>query len=219
MRKYLLIIILIVLAILCFSLMISGFKIGIFKINSYSDIQELNAQRNILLSELDQKNSVEFKQKQSEISEAVNNYKDKKAQYDTLVAEGKITESAIYSSMDIYNIDFLWTTIGNYATEKGVTLQFDVTKSSTVTSISSDYVMCDLNFIITGEYIAITDFIYSLEDDDQLNFEISDFLIEKGGENLQATFIVKGVLINSQNLSSVPTSASTVYNEALNSEY
>ena len=64
--------------------------------------------------------------------------------------------------------------------------------------------MCDLKFTVTGEYIAITDFIYSLEDDDTLGFEISEFLLEKGGENLQATFIVKEVPINNKNLSSVP---------------
>lgn len=72
--------------------------------------------------------------------------------------------------------------------------------------------MCDLNFTITGEYIAITDFIYSIEGDDKLNFEISNFLLEKGGENLQATFVVKEVPINSKNLSSVPTT-SAVYTD------
>ena len=47
---------------------------------------------------------------------------------------------------------------------------------------------------------------------DKLNFEIRDFVIEKGGENLQATFVVKGVPINSKSLSSVPVS-SAVYSE------
>ena len=115
--------------------------------------------------------------------------------------------------MELYDVDFLWTTIGNYATQKGVTLQFDVSKSATKTSILPEYVICDLNFTITGDYIAITDFIYSMENDDKLNFEIRDFLMEKGGENLQATFIVKDVPINSKNLSTVPTTSGSVYTD------
>ena len=130
-----------------------------------------------------------------------------------MVSDGQIKESNMYNSMDLYDVDFLWTTIGIYATEKGVTLQFDVSKSSTATAISSEYVMCDLNFTVTGEYIAITDFIYNIENDDKLNFEISDFAMEKGGENLQATFVVKEVPINSKTLSSVPTTAVSGFTE------
>ena len=73
--------------------------------------------------------------------------------------------------------------------------------------------MCDLNFTVTGEYIDITNFIYSIENDDKLKFEISNFTMEKGGENLQATFVVKKVPVNSKTLSSVPTTAISGYTE------
>lgn len=204
MRKYLLIIITIILAILFICLVSFGF----LRIKSYSQIASLSEQKNNILRELDDLNSVDFKNKVSELKAATNNYRAIKSQYNSLVESGELSEVAIYNSMDVYNMDFLWTTIGNYATEKGVTLQFDVTRSSTENSISPECVMCDLNFIITGSYISITDFIYSIEDDDKLNFEIEDFLLEKGGEDLQATFVVRGVPINSQNLSSVPVSSS-----------
>ena len=42
-------------------------------------------------------------------------------------------------------------------------------------------------------------------------------MLEKGGENLQATFVVKEVPINSKDLLSVPTSAQSTYDEMLNS--
>jgi len=64
-----------------------------------------------------------------------------------------------------------------------------------------------LNFTVTGDYIPITNFIYNLEDDETLNFEISDFMLEKGGENLQSIFVVKNVPINSKNLSAIPVSS------------
>lgn len=218
MRKYVLMIALVILAIIFFIIMFLGVKIGGFKINSYNDVVAISSDKNELLSQLEYKNTKEFTQKKSNLVEATKQYKIQKAKYDDLVQKGQITSANLYNSMELYDVDFLWTTIGNYATQKGVTLQLDVIKSETAAAVSSEYVMCDLNFTITGEYIAITDFIYSIEDDDKLNFEISEFLLEKGGENLQATFVVKEVPINSKNLSSVPTASSAVYDENTNNQ-
>ena len=213
MRKYILSLILIITGILCFLLIISGFKVGNLKlIKSYNDVATMSSEKKDAIAELKQKNGAEFVAKSTALSSAAQEYKNKKNQYEKMVSEGQIKEATI-SSLDLYNVGFLWTTIGIYATEKGVTLQFDVSKSATATAISSEYVMCDLNFTVTGEYIAITDFIYSIENDDKLNFEISDFMLEKGGENLQATFVVKEIPVNSKTLSSVPTTAVSGYTD------
>lgn len=213
MRKCLLILILIITGVLCFSLIIGGFKIGNLNlIKSYNDVATISLEKKDAISELKQKNGAEFIAKNTALNSAVQEYKNKKAQYEKLVSEGQIKETTT-NSLDLYDVGFLWTTIGIYATEKGVTLQFDVSKSATATSISSEYVICDLNFTVTGEYIAITDFIYSIENDDKLNFEISDFKLEKGGENLQATFVVKEIPVNSKTLSSVPTTAVSGYTD------
>lgn len=60
--------------------------------------------------------------------------------------------------------------------------------------------MCDLNFKISGEYIAITDFIYSIENDDSLNFEIKDFSLQEEDGILRASFSAKNIPLNSQSL-------------------
>ena len=216
MRKYLLILILIIAGVLCFSIIISGFEIGNLKlIKSYDDVQKMSLEKKDLITELKQKNDAEFGAKIAALSAAVQEYKNKKAQYEKLVSEGKIKEEEV-TSLDLYDVGFLWTTIGIHATEEGVTLQFDVSKTAAATTaISSEYVMCDLNFTVTGEYINITNFIYSLENDDKLNFEIRDFVLEKGGENLQATFVVKDIPVNSKTLSSVPQTAVSGYTEVI----
>lgn len=215
MRKYILSLILIISGILCFLLIISGFKIGNLKlIKSYNDVTTMSLAKKDAITELKQKNGAEFVAKSTALSSAAQEYKNKKSQYEKMVSEGQIKEKTV-SSLDLYDVGFLWTTIGIYATEKGVTLQFDVSKSATATAISSEYVMCDLNFTVTGEYISITDFIYSIENDDKLNFEISDFMLEKGGENLQATFVVKEIPVNSKTLSSVPTTAVSGYTDVI----
>lgn len=214
MRKCLLTLILIITGVLSVSLMIGGLKVGDMKIiKSYSDVATISQEKKEIVSNLAQKNSTDFIAKKAALNTAVKEYKNKKAQYDKLVAEGQIKETAAYNSMDLYDIDFLWTTVGIYASEKNVTLQFDVSKSASAAAISPEYVMCDLNFTVTGEYIDITDFIYSIENDDKLNFEISNFTMEKGGENLQATFVVKKVPVNSKTLSTVPTTAVSGYTD------
>ncbi len=208
MRKYLLILILIITCILCFLIMSFGFTI----IPSYKEVNMTLAEKKQVLADLNKKNSSEFVAKQTSLNSAAQEYKNKKLQYDELVQAGKITEETV-SSMELYDLDFLWATIGNYATQKEVILQLDVSKSATKTSISSEYVFCDLNFTITGDYISITDFIYSIENDDKLNFEIRKFVMQKGGEDLQATFVVKDVPVNSKKLSTVPTTSGSVYTD------
>lgn len=212
MRKYLLILILIITALVCLLLM--SFGLGV--IPSFAEVEQVRFEKQQVLGELNYKNSTEFTAKKAALNSAAEEYKNKKNQYDSLVKDGKITDSDLYDSMELYDIDFLWTIIGNYATQKDVTLQFDVSKSATSAAISSQYVMCDLSFTVTGEYIALTDFVYSMENDEKLNFEISNFVLEKGGENLQATFVVKEVPINSSNLSTVPTTSAGSYSEILN---
>ena len=214
MRKFLLILILIISGIFCVYLIINGLKIGNMNlIKSYDEVATISAEKKQIISDLKQRNGAEFVSKNTALISAVQAYNNKKSQYEKLVADGEIKEENEYVAMDIYDIDFLWTNIGLYATQNNVTLQFDVSKSATATTISTEYVMCDLNFTVTGDYIPITDFIYNIEKDDKLNFQISNFVMEKGGENLQATFVVKEVPINSETLISVPSTAVSGYTE------
>ncbi len=218
MRKFVLTILLIITGVLCIWIMFFGITIGSFKINSYSDIESANAIKKSLFAELNEKNNVEYEAKKSALNTAIKEYKEKKEEYNDLVKKGEIEDGVANGSINLYDVDFLMITIGNWATNKGVTLQLDITKSNTSTSVSSEYVMCNLNFTITGDYISITNFVYSIEDDDQLGFEIRDFAMEKGGENLQATFIVRDVPINSENLSTIPNSPEPTYDNTIDTD-
>jgi hypothetical protein len=212
MRKIILAIILIISCVICFGVICYGFEIGPVKVNGYSTVASLSAKKTELLAKLNEKNVTEFNAKKDNLQKVVDDYNTKKAEYDRLVQEGKIDNNSIHNTLDLYEIDYLWTKIGNYATKEDVELQIDLTKSATSTSISTEYIMCDLTFNVTGEYIAITDFLFDLEGDDSLRFEINDFVMQKGGQNLQATFVVKNVPIDSKTLSSVPTSSNVLSN-------
>lgn len=214
MRKIILAIILIISCVICFGVICYGFEIGPVKVNGYSTVASLSAKKTELLAKLNEKNVTEFNAKKDNLQKVVDDYNTKKTEYDRLVQEGKIDNNSIHNTLDLYEIDYLWTKIGNYATKEDVELQIDLTKSATSTSISTEYIMCDLTFNVTGEYIAITDFLFDLEGDDSLRFEINDFVMQKGGKNLQATFIVKNVPIDSQTLSSVPSASNVGYSSS-----
>lgn len=207
MRKFILVLLLIILSIISFCIISIGINIGPLKIYSYSEIEKANFERKNLLAELNNKNENEFETTQELLSSAVEEYQEKKEQYNSLIESGELTaESNIYNS-SLYDIDSLLTTVGKYAKQNGVTLQFDIFKSTSSTSVSTGYIICDLNFTVTGDYIPITNYISSLENDGTLNFEISDFALEKSGQKLQATFTVKNIPINSKNLSSTSTTS------------
>ena len=68
----------------------------------------------------------------------------------------------------------------------------------------------NIAFTVTGGYSATIEFIRSLEDDSELAIKIEDFhMIPAEGNNLETTFNVKGVRINSETLTDNDTSTQT----------
>ena len=70
-----------------------------------------------------------------------------------------------------YTIHYLWTILGNYREDrdvKSLTLDLKSTENEDV---------YDLEFTLVGNYISITDFLYDIEEDEELNFEIKNFKI------------------------------------------
>lgn len=211
MRKIILIVILALSIFLCYTVVSNGVELGEnFKISNFKEVENASKQVDTLISQLVNVNDIEYKSKQSSLETAIKAYKDAKEEYEDMASIIESADDEVDVSMvDIYDVDFLWTVIGNYGTEEGIALKFDVTQSTSATSSSTDYTMCDLKFTVSGDYIPITEFIYHLEDDNKLGFEISNFEMAKGGNNLQATFTVKGVPINNANLTELQTSVET----------
>lgn len=209
MRKISIFVILLILCFCTYYIIEEGFELGSFETVTIDDLAKQSKKLNSSIKDLEKLNTTKYNDKKKNLTSSVKEYQTKKTQYESLIPEMQAAVQESESiSVDLYDIDFLWTIIGNYATEEGVTLKFDVTKNVTTLNNlenvnNNDYVFCDLNFTVSGEYITITDFIYDLEDDDRLKFEISDFKLVRGGTHLQATFVVKSVPINSKNLSVV----------------
>lgn len=209
-RKITLSIILIVLVLGCYQLMFGKNETIRGKVASVGQLASSSKKLDTDVAELERNCTTDFENKKSELEKTIKKYRQAKKEYDEIIpAVSTGTADSIIAFeennlKDIYDVDFLWTIVGNYATEEGVNLKFDIQKNTTsassLSNTSTNYVVCDLKFVVTGKYINLTDFIYDLEDDDRLGFEINDFEMQKEGENLQITLNVREIKVNANNL-------------------
>lgn len=210
-RKITLSIILILLIYVCYQLFFGEISTIREKVASVSELETASDELDKATLELEKNSTTDFEQKKIDLKEAIKKYNDAKDAYENLVP-ANVADTIIEADLkDIYDVDFLWTIVGNYATEEGINLKFDINKNfnsaSSINNTSTNYVVCDLKFVITGQYINLTDFIYDIEDDDRLNFEINDFTMKKGSSeeegsssDLEVTLNVREIKINADNL-------------------
>lgn len=200
MRRIFFIGVLIVFCIIFLLLLSFGLKIGPIKIMSYDDIRNMNINEKILLSELNNKNIVEYKNKENELKEKVSNYSGTKAEYERLLWAGEIKEDSVEKYINIYNFNEIWDSLQNYAKEKSIILDVEIEGNNAIPPLSQNYKNYDLKFSLKGDYINITDFIYCIEDDDSLSFEINKFEISNTSEGLEAKFVVSSVPISVESI-------------------
>ena len=106
------------------------------------------------------------------------------------------------SNNEKFTIEFLWTTLGNYATKHGVNVKFEILKSSTKDGYFN------INFTVEGNYDKIIEYIYEIEEDSNLNFTIENFKLVKGEQNLIATFTINNISIDEKTMN-ISTSESS----------
>jgi hypothetical protein len=199
MRKILIIALIVLLLVLGYFTIFSGLNVlgvdilSVFQIKDKSEQLDEQLQVASTLTSVDRPN-------------AMTNLNDSAKQL--LIAKEEYNDKILYSSEEEieqatqgikYEIEYLWTKVGNHATKNGITLKLTVSQSSS--GISGEY---DLSFIATGAYVSISEFIASLENDSSLNFKIENTKIapfEGSTTNLQASFDVKEIAINIGNTS------------------
>lgn len=188
MRKLLISLLLILVIILSALCIKNGINIGPLHVYGVGQIKQLN---------------YELGQKINEASNANDNYASSltklkediktliKAKEECLNLINVSTDSQLKDATQTknYTIEYLWSKIGNHATKEGVIIKFDV-----ISGTVADTNYRTLNFTVTGDYLAITNFISALENDSTLEFTIDDFKMTKG----QATFTVKDIKVQQE---------------------
>lgn len=201
MKKILISIIgVILLIIICVSA-IKGISVGKMAIYSFKNIKEQSLNLDKKIEEANGQINQNYAKAIADIGTATTNLKNLKEEYETKV--GLNGELGI-TQIEKYKIEYLWGIIGNYADDKKI----EVTLEFKETSIDDTY---NINFTLLGSYTGITDFLYAIENDDELNYRIKDFKLEPSStttntttdnkvttvstSTLKATFVVENIII------------------------
>ena len=89
-------------------------------------------------------------------------------------------------------------------TQEGVKAKFEIVSGDT-----GESEIHNINFTITGHYIAIINFISAIENDSKLGFRIENFKMVPGGDDLTATFTARNIRIKNEQTTTSTTSTQT----------
>lgn len=191
MRKILLILIIILLLVLGYICLAKGIEISTFPILSLKEIEQTSQNLKTKIEEVNTLIDVEYPRKISELKTSSNKMESAKEEYlklTNLSSEEQILNARTEKS---YAIEFLWAKIGTHARKEGINLKLEIASSSTGANNVND-----LKFTVDGSYIAITNFIYAIENDSELDFRIQNFkLLPYQDDILQGTFTVRNIAI------------------------
>lgn len=168
MRKILMGILVCLLLIGTAFIMVKGLQKPI--INGFMDIDEKNAiidQKNAKLSTII---SQDFTTAEAALKTEATKLTNSKTEYENQAILSRTNGSSYASGLEAYDIDYLWTRIGNYAKSENVIIKIDVTATNGASAN-----LYNMNFTVNGTYVDIIDFIYDIENDSKLGFKIDNF--------------------------------------------
>ena len=194
MRNKMIFISLILSIILLICLAVFGIKIGKLEIPSISKLIDKNKQINSSIEQVSKLTSSDYPEQISNLEGTINDLNVQKQKYEQLSGFSSPEEGSIYET-EKFDISYLWTTIGEYASKEGITLAMDVKKGT-----GAD--LYNLDFTVQGTYTHLSTFITTIENDSKLSFRIYNFKLVPGSDNvnLKATFTVKDVNIDDSSL-------------------
>ncbi|MBO4815591.1 MAG: hypothetical protein J5507_01275 [Clostridia bacterium] len=179
MKKILIsVLIALLLIIVCFAI----FKgISFAKIKSINDIKSAS---NKLDEDVETANGLanqEYPSKVQTLEETIKNLKLAKQEYENKNPYNAEQLNIAAVEVKNYKIHYLWTILGNYRKDEGVrsiNLDLKATQNKDV---------YDLQFTLVGNYVSITDFLYDIEDDEELKFQIKDLKITRTESKVATT--------------------------------
>ena len=194
-KKLLLLILVIVLAVGLWNSFSKGVSINLGKLKIETDsYTTLIAKANKLskeTNELNVANTSTYNEELNDLKKAQNNFNESKRQYDEAAAQASVEEIRAVNQTKEYLLDYLWMKIGTYANDNDVKVLIDHKPDE-----------AKIDFDVSGQYIAVINFIYDLERDADLSFNVDNIVMQGGSSDsiTKASFTVSNVnIITSEN--------------------
>ncbi len=189
-KKLLLLILVILLCYGIFNVYAHGFQFHSFGLNyeisSLAGIQEKSETLVDKIAELERKNTIDYQTALNKQKAAISSFENSKEGYENLAKEASIEDIREANKREEYYLDYLWMKIGTYANNNDIRVL-----------IEPDYNAATVNFNVSGQYIAVINFIYDLENDSELAFNIDNLVMEGGSSAAvtKASFQVRNINI------------------------
>jgi hypothetical protein len=190
MKKILLVLIIILTGYATWLFVTQGFEFDLgfvmIDVPSYQEVTNNKKELDSKLTSLKTKNDNELVMEENKVETSMKTYEARKQEYDMLAMTASEKEIAEANKIERYLLDYLWIKVGNYASDNDV--KFKMTPNTNEQTLTFD---------ITGKYISVINFIYDLENDLDLNFEIDGIVIQGGStsEIVKANFNVEGIRV------------------------
>ena len=159
---------------------------------SYNKMIEEGNVLNQKLVDLGVLNTVTLTDAEKSVQTETIGFENKKLEYETLEANASEEEIAEANKKQEYLLDYLWIVIGNYANDNNVKFK-----------MQTDDINLRINFDITGSYVSIINFIYDLQNDENLRFNLNGIKLagSTSEDTTKANFSVDGVTVKTSNQS------------------
>ena len=193
MRKVLISVLIGLLLIGSIFFMVNGFtKV---RVRGVKGIDEKDTKIENKINELSNVINVTYTGALTNLKQSTNKLIDSKTEYENQAALSNINNSSYASKLEAYDIDYLWTKLGNYAKDENVVIKIEVTAGSESSNLYN------LNFTVTGSYVGATDFIYDIENDSKLGFKIDSFkMISGSNTEVTGTFVCQDIPLKVGNI-------------------
>lgn len=196
-RKILISILLILLGTLAYFTITNGIKIGNFELFGITSLKQQSQNIEEEITQISKLTSADYPAKISQLNKNAKTLLSKKEEYIDLTTYSTPEQIEAANELNDYEVEYLWTVIGNYATKQGIKIKMDISPASNGATSIDGRKMYDLNFTAEGNYVGISLFLADIQEDSFLEFKIENFIMT-GEENLKATFVVKDIPIKIQ---------------------
>ncbi|MBQ8299931.1 MAG: hypothetical protein IJX99_08815 [Clostridia bacterium] len=155
-----------------------------FEVPSYASVKENKNNLDNKVAELDNLNTSGIPNAQNDVKLEIENYEAKRKEYEDLAMSATADEIAEANKIEKYLLDYLWIRVGNYANDNNVKFKMTPVQSTAT-----------LDFDITGSYVSVINFIYDIQNDKELNFNINGIVIQGGSSDqiVKAKFTVEDI--------------------------
>ena len=106
---------------------------GISKLNvkGFLDLDEKDNEVEQKIADLSSVISIDYNKEESKLKTTVNTLQKSKTEYENQAILSKSNNPSYASQLETYDIDFLWTKLGNFAKEEGVVIKIELVTSGT----------------------------------------------------------------------------------------